>query len=215
MAVYRKDVRKWPGGVIPVQAVGTWEKKAGSAIDAAMNDWSLRTGRIIKFVSIGVSNPGYALRIKLSDRSQCAKGFNPDNKGTDCTIGTGKDGKVKTPDQIYKTAIHELGHCIGLSHEQLHPETPETTLLEIAKAIGGEGKGTTDQLWYLEYSKKEAKSVLQAPMGFDSESIMLYHGGNIQISDGDAETVRIMYANEGLSSKAELSDNNNNVNRNG
>ena len=86
---------------------------------SAMSDWQIKTGGAVKFENIGIP---YAIIPFISSVGYLD--MNMSNAG-EATVGPEQWGygwlRLKNglkDDQLYRTARHELGHTLGLEHEQ-------------------------------------------------------------------------------------------------
>jgi len=86
--------------------------------------------------------------------------------GGNCTVGCQYEGggrQILNYDSVDNNLVHELGHCLGLGHENFHPEWP-----------GAEGilsKGDLD-IHKVQYVMNQEK--YESCGGFDASSAMLY-----------------------------------------
>ncbi|MCA9187897.1 MAG: M12 family metallopeptidase [Pirellulaceae bacterium] len=173
----------WPGGVIAHEFADGWSADGKSKVLQAMRDWTEATGGLVTFPEH--SNQKFYIRITNPQQSRCALGFNGQSE-IEC--------QIKDDANVYVTALHELGHCMGLGHEQLRDDTPAEVMLNIARAQSdGSERGVAFQMEIIRSLIQMKKSDYVKVGGFDKASIMLYASDAKRISDGDVASAKQLY----------------------
>ena len=102
-------------------------------------------------------------------------------------VWTGCGEKHKGRECVQWVAVHEFGHVLGLTHENVRPDSPETCTAWLAKQNAK--PGPTPNLWL---------------GNWDPESVMNYcvfryngkWNNNGQLSKGDIDAVRMLYCSK-------------------
>lgn len=180
---------KWPSGIIPYEFDTAWNDDHLRIVKLAMAEWMSTTNNAILF-DMHHDHP-HRIRFTCPSHSRCAKGLDSNHSINECQINV----TDQSDQQIMVTALHELGHCIGLGHEQLRSDTPESVKLDIATAMcKGRPGAKPDFQMDLINAQIRSKQDSYIPVGaFDLKSIMLYSSGNSEISDGDVAAVNKLY----------------------
>jgi Astacin (Peptidase family M12A) len=158
MAVIKKDLEKWPSGPI-----GYVIESTGNLT----NDWvTIGIQRFNAAVGRDVFIPAQSgqtaqVRFVYSQHGESDIGF------------TGKTPQAVhyhesvTPGAEYKTLHHEMGHCVGLGHEQFHSGYPLRG--DLMKDLGG-----SDYMEEINTLQGLSGRDWVDFHGYDAESIMLY-----------------------------------------
>ena len=101
----------WPGGKVPYEIDARIEGEDLEVIHAALEEWNSKT--VIEFFP-RTDEPQYALLVPVPAGVNCSSGLGP---GSPTTVNTGGCPLGST--------IHELGHAVGLLHEQQRPDRDE------------------------------------------------------------------------------------------
>ena len=103
--------RLWPGGRVPYEIDERIEGEDLEVIHAALEEWNSKT--VIEFFP-RTDEQQYALLVPVPAGINCSSGLGP---GSPTTVNTGGCSLGST--------IHELGHAVGLRHEQERPDRDE------------------------------------------------------------------------------------------
>lgn len=140
----------WPGATIYYYISTSFTASERSVITTAINDWANKTG--LTFVS---RNTGTYLRIQPGSANNC-------------TVGYVSNATMNLSDPTAKgIVVHELGHAIGLHHEQLRAD--RDTYIDVKWSnISTSAQSSYNKITGLNYGGTT----------FDFASIMLYGSYN-------------------------------------
>lgn len=140
----------WPGATIYYNISSNFTTAERSVITTAINDWANKTG--LNFVS---RNTGTYLRIQRGSANNC-------------TVGYVSNATMNLSDPSAKgIVVHELGHAIGLHHEQLRAD--RDTYIDVKwNNISQSAQSSYNKITGMNY----------AGTTFDFSSIMLYGSYN-------------------------------------
>ena len=180
----RNEQGIWEGGVIPYTFGQNWSGREKETIMRGMKEWTDRTN-CIKFLCGEWTN--YVLINRETRHATCAKGRNTNGGMVRCDLNP------SDLDRFYTVVLHELGHCIGLCHEQLRNDVPPDTENEILHGLAHGGGDIALQRYALASQKQRAVDNYRQVGNFDPDSVMLYLQDNDAVSDGDVAAVRDLY----------------------
>mmetsp|Transcript_77606 Transcript_77606/g.240453 ORF Transcript_77606/g.240453 Transcript_77606/m.240453 type:complete len:492 (+) Transcript_77606:48-1523(+) len=151
---YNGKIKLWPGGVVKYSWDSAIDSRAKSALVAAMREWEAKTCVRFKESPAGkgvvlYKSSGSGCNAHVGWSSHWPHTLNLSPRG--CT-GVG-------------TAIHELGHTIGLRHEHARPEATEFIRFSL---------GNADPWWKQWLKTYENMGDMSANLPYDMGSIMHY-----------------------------------------
>jgi astacin len=184
---------------------GSIDDKRRAVFESARSEWESRT-----CISFHESSDVPRIRVAVTDYETCSSGVGyPGAQGTlDLNLGWCNDM------DHWGSVVHELGHSLGMSHEQNRPDGPEQAY------TAGEWQGpylhvhwdNIDPAWLPQWEAKPRSYTGSKTAGYakyDYESIMHYildgnadtvnpsfqsvPGQRTHLSDGDVEQIRDMY----------------------
>ena len=140
----------WPNKTISYKLSTSFTTAQANVIKTAMTDWANKTG--LKFVAV---NSGYYLTIQPGSSNNC-------------TVGYVSGATMNLSDPTAKgIVVHELGHAIGLHHEQLRADRDQYILVKWNN-ISQSSQASYNKLTGMNYGGTT----------FDIASIMLYGSYN-------------------------------------
>jgi len=171
--------RRWPGGVVKYH----WQPNIGSDMkavtEAAMAEWEAKT--CIKFEEVA---PGNGTVMFMHD--------NQDSPG--CNAHVGYYSRSMTEMNLGKncwhkgTALHEIGHTLGLGHQHQRDDSQE-----FVELLRGNAKLPDDD--YEVNFEKPTRGVVHEGVPYDLGSIMHYGGWSFatvkNYSDDSTRTIRV------------------------
>ncbi len=120
-----KSTAMWPGGKIyyAFNTTNPVSSNARRSILWAMNEWERKTGNAVRFIE---SNSNWRPKVKI-------KGYGSGDRGR-ATLGyIGYKGEIELGRDITNhTALHELGHTLGLDHE--HQRTDRDAYVRVTQS---------------------------------------------------------------------------------
>jgi hypothetical protein len=145
--------RLWPNGIIPVRFDPSIDDAMKQTIAAAMVDWMTKTGLTL-FVDTASSAKDYVLFQAGTGGCNSGFGYYPGVNIVNLSVGCNR----------LDTAVHEIGHRIGLYHEHTRPDRDQ--YLRVVDAnISGHQDQFTPRAW----------GDGAMPTAFDFDSVMLYN----------------------------------------
>ncbi|BCE02641.1 M12 family metallopeptidase [Marinicellulosiphila megalodicopiae] len=203
----RQD-KTWPNGVIPFQA-SSLNSTQRLNLDAAILEWESKTN--IDFIEIGSPEAfdfGHGMYLTVTTFTDPNRGGVTNTTGFNTYPTSGLPKMEVLANSGMSTYLHELGHVIGLMHEQQRNDRDEYVTIDQSAidAAGITGAHLND--WKIRVSFPHASNMdLSNGVGpFDFDSIMIYknhvipndpsitiQSGREKLSAGDILTVNTHY----------------------
>jgi len=169
----------WPGKqpVVSVRFLAA-NKTREAYFKAAASDWSKSCGIQFKYLTTGKAD----IRVRFDDNDGSWSYIGTDAKSitgtTTATLNVGWDG--------YDVCAHEIGHAIGLQHEQSNPNKGICwNEQNVIKALSGPPNyWTAEQIKFNVFDKSDPKTVNATE--WDANSIMQYSIPASWVCDGNA-----------------------------
>jgi len=111
-AALQNDYYRWPKGIIPYQISSAFRGRATEVIYAAMKEWQERTClRFEPHGSAAAKESGHNHKVDIINSGGCFSMVGYSHRSHSLSLSL--QGCI-----FHGTALHELGHTIGLNHEQ-------------------------------------------------------------------------------------------------
>merc|ERR1711872_532973 len=111
-AALQNDYYRWPKGIIPYQIASSLRGRPTQVIYAAMKEWQEKTClRFEPYGSAGARKSGHNHKIDIVNSQGCFSMVGYLHRSHQVSLSL--NGCI-----FHGTALHELGHTIGLNHEQ-------------------------------------------------------------------------------------------------
>lgn len=175
--LYVYNTKVWPKGEIPVIFVNLNGEQKNKVRDA-FRSWEAKSGGAVKFYECTTDAPGLNAHTPFPRNAVVSIRINNDIRGDgQATIGYYRHGKVEFRSNFSsRTALHELGHVIGLRHE--HQRRDRDDYIQ----VNWVGNGDWWDQWYQKILDNQWPTRL-----YDYMSIMHYKNG--QITNGKGITM--------------------------
>lgn len=175
--ITRNSNRKWPRGFLFYKCAGGTDA-AIRRLKTAFMTWNRQLGGYFVFKEVQTGeNFGVEWQVieGVKTKGEWVSGDDSGQNGRvpgGVIVGTLKLGEEMT----LGTMLHEIGHMLGLSHENSRPDS-------------------TDPLPWDTYWREQYGHLVEQYGEYDTESIMHYgnYSRKIQVSQGDVDTIKAIY----------------------
>ena len=184
----KNSARKW---VLPIQLTvpEDFPPDLLTRLKLAAKAWDEAT-KMSVFVTVGLKLSIVAVKCSGSGNDGC---YTSGDKGLGRPVGS-VASKLEIGKKISDhNLIHELGHVLGLAHEEERPGSMDTNFILAKKTANPQV-----QQWLLDMQWKNCRKNQKTYGyveygGFDNDSIMKYGNYSGVISAGDVATIHAMY----------------------